>query len=96
MGISLDEIRHVAKLARLDLDEVEMVALQSNLNALLGHFEELSSVNVTGIIPTSHAVPLENVWAEDVVRPGLTREQVLRNSALHRANLFVVPQILED
>ena len=96
MSITLDEVRHVAKLARLQLDESEMLSLQGELNALLGHFADIQVIDVTGIEPTSHAVALQNVWAEDVARPALPREQALRNSALTKAGLFVVPQIIED
>jgi aspartyl/glutamyl-tRNA(Asn/Gln) amidotransferase C subunit len=96
MSISLDEVRHVARLARLELDEAEMVALQGELNALIGHFADIQAIDTTGIDPQSHAVALENVWADDVAILGLPRERALRNSALQKAGLFVVPQILED
>jgi aspartyl-tRNA(Asn)/glutamyl-tRNA(Gln) amidotransferase subunit C len=96
MSITLDEVRHVAKLARLELDESEMLSLQGELNALLGHFADIQAVDVSGIEPTSHAVTLQNVWAMDAVGPTLPRDQALRNSALTKAGLFVVPQIIED
>ena len=96
MSITLDEVRHVAKLARLELDESEMLSLQGELNALLGHFADIQSVDVNGIEPTSHAVAVQNVWALDAVGPVLARDQALRNSALTKAGLFVVPQIIED
>lgn len=96
MSISIDEVRHVAKLARLELDEAEILALQGELNALLGHFADIRDVDVTGIEPSSHAVAVQNVWAEDVAIPGLPRELVLKNAPLSKAGLFVVPQIIED
>lgn len=96
MSITLDEVRHVAKLARLELDETEILSLQGELNALLGHFADIRTIDVSGIEPTSHAVSLQNVWADDVIRPVLSRDQALRNSALAKAGLFVVPQIIED
>ncbi|HEY3780439.1 MAG TPA: Asp-tRNA(Asn)/Glu-tRNA(Gln) amidotransferase subunit GatC [Fimbriimonadaceae bacterium] len=96
MSISLDEVRHVARLARLDLDDSEVLALQGELNSLLGHFGDIQSMDVTGIQPASHAVAVQNVWSED--RPGicLTREDALRNAPLSKAGLFVVPTIIED
>jgi len=96
MAITLEEVRHVAKLARLDLDEGEIVYFQSELNALIGHFSDIQKVDVSGIVPTSHAVVMQNVWAEDIAEEGLPRVTALRNAALHRAGLFVVPQIIED
>ena len=96
MSISIDEVRHVARLARLELDDAEILALQGELNSLLGHFADIQSMDVTGIEPTSHAVAVQNVWTQD--RPGLClpREDVLRNAPKSKAGLFVVPTIIED
>ncbi|MCW5943115.1 MAG: Asp-tRNA(Asn)/Glu-tRNA(Gln) amidotransferase subunit GatC [Fimbriimonadaceae bacterium] len=96
MPISLDEVRHVARLARLDLDEAEMLALQGELNALIGHFTDIQNVNVTGVEPTSHAVNMNNVWAEDEADDPFARDSALRNAPMSRAGLFVVPTIIED
>ena len=96
MPISLEEVRHVAKLARINLDEAEVFALQGELNALLGHFLLLDSVDTSSIEPQSHAISLQNVWSEDAVGPTLSRDQALRNSALAKAGLFVVPTIIEE
>jgi aspartyl/glutamyl-tRNA(Asn/Gln) amidotransferase C subunit len=95
MSISLDEVRHVARLARLELEESEMLALQGELNALLGHFADIQAIDA-GVEPQSHAVALQNVYSEDMVRHGLDRSEALRNSALTKAGLFVVPTIIED
>jgi aspartyl/glutamyl-tRNA(Asn/Gln) amidotransferase C subunit len=96
MSISIDEVRHVAKLARLQLDEAEILALQGELNALLGHFSDIRDLNVDGIEPQSHAVVVQNVWSEDVIGPSLSREWALKNAPMTKAGLFVVPQIIED
>jgi len=95
MSITLDEVRHVAKLARLDLEETEILSLQGELNALLGHFLDIQSVDTSDIEPRSHAVLLQNVWSVDEPRDGLHREAALRNAPVSRAGLFVVPQIIE-
>ncbi len=96
MSITLDEVKHVARLARLQLDDLEISTLQGELNALLGHFADLRDVSTLGIEPTSHAVAVQNVWAEDVARPSLPREAALRNAPASRAGLFVVPMIIEE
>lgn len=95
MSISLEEVRHVAKLARLDLQEVEILALQGELNALIGHFADIQGMDVAGIEPTSHAVAVQNVWSEDVPGQLLPRSDALKNAPITKAGLFVVPQILE-
>ncbi len=96
MSISLKEVRHVARLARLELDEAEVLALQGELNALLGHFADIQAIDASGIEPQSHAIALRNVWAEDAARLGLSRQDALKNSAMTKAGLFVVPTIIED
>jgi aspartyl-tRNA(Asn)/glutamyl-tRNA(Gln) amidotransferase subunit C len=95
MSISLDEVRHVARLARLSLDESEMMSLQSELNALLGHFADIQNIDVSGIDPASHAVAMHSVWSDDRAQAGLPRDEALRNAPVSRAGLFVVPTILE-
>jgi|SRR5579862_3604455 len=96
MSISLEEVRHVAKLARLDLDETEILSLQGELNALLGHFADIQSVDPTGVAPKSHSVALRNVWASDEPGPTLPRSKALANTASSKAGLFLVPAIIED
>lgn len=96
MPISLDEVKHVAKLARLELGEAELLAFQGELNALLGHFEDIAQIDTEGLAPKPHAVALRNVLGEDVVQPSLPRESVLANAKSARAGLFIVPAILED
>jgi aspartyl-tRNA(Asn)/glutamyl-tRNA(Gln) amidotransferase subunit C len=96
MSISLEEVRHVAKLARLELDETEMLSLQGELNALLGHFGDIQMIETTGASPKSHAVSLHNVWSEDATGPTLPRERALANAPSSKAGLFLVPAIIED
>jgi aspartyl/glutamyl-tRNA(Asn/Gln) amidotransferase C subunit len=96
MSISLDEVAHVARLARLQLDEHELIAFQGELNALLGHFEDIRAIDVDGMRHRHHAAPLRNVWEDDEPRPGLAREDVLRMAPVTRGGLFVVPTIIED
>jgi aspartyl-tRNA(Asn)/glutamyl-tRNA(Gln) amidotransferase subunit C len=96
MSITLEEVRHVARLARLELDEQEIANFQVELNALLGHFADIQGVDVSGIVPKSHAVAVENVWADDIPWASLSRELALKNAPVSRAGLFVVPQIIED
>lgn len=96
MAISLDEVRHVAKLARLDLDEPEIMSLQTELNALIGHFADIQAVDFGGVNPKLHASNLTNVWAEDVPRASFKRELALKNAPMSKAGLFLVPMIIED
>lgn len=96
MPISLDEVRHVARLARLNLQEEELITFQNELNDLIHHFEDISGLDTSNLTAKPHAVSLNNVWAEDQERPGLTREQALANAPVQRAGLFIVPTIIEE
>jgi aspartyl-tRNA(Asn)/glutamyl-tRNA(Gln) amidotransferase subunit C len=96
MSISLDEVQHVARLARLELSDAELMEFQGELNALLGHFQDIRDLDVTGVEPKPHAVALRNVWASDEPAAGLRRDAALRGAPKTRAGLFVVPTILED
>ena len=96
MAISLEEVRHVAKLARLDLQESEVMSLQTELNALLGHFSDIQSLSLQELEPILHASNLVNVWAEDLSKPSLRRDAALKNAPISKAGLFLVPMIIED
>lgn len=96
MSISIDEVRHVARLARLELDEIEILTFQGELNALLGHFSNIQGLNVAGISAPVAAVPSSGAWAEDEYEIGLAHREALRNAPVSKAGLFVVPTIIED
>jgi aspartyl/glutamyl-tRNA(Asn/Gln) amidotransferase C subunit len=96
MSISIEEVRHVARLARLELDEAEVLAFQGELNALLGHFVDIQDIDVTDIEPVTHSISLQNIWAEDIIGHSIFREHALKNAPVSKAGLFVVPTIIED
>lgn len=96
MSITLDEVKHVAQLARLELDDGELFAFQGELNALLGHFQDIQEVEVGGHEPKPHAVELLNVWAEDVPGECLPRDAVLSNAPMSKAGVFIVPTIIQE
>jgi len=96
MSISLEEVRHVARLARLELDEKELMEFQGELNSLLGHFQDIQDIDVSGIAPKPHAVALQNVWAEDLAHEPIQRDDALRNAPSSKAGIFIVPTIIEE
>ena len=90
------DIKHLKVLARLDLTPAEEEKFAKQLGGILEHVAALDAVDVTGIEPTSHAYPRENVWQEDVAVPGFTPEEALANAPKKRANEFVVPRVVEE
>ncbi|MFD0871082.1 Aspartyl/glutamyl-tRNA(Asn/Gln) amidotransferase subunit C [Chlamydia abortus] len=95
MSISMQDVEHVAKLARLDLTEEEKQTFTGQLNAILKYAEQLNSIDTDGVEPTSHVVPMSNVMREDEVRPSLPLDKVFLNAPDEEEGQFKVPAILE-
>ena len=88
-------IQYVARLARLSLSPAEEEQLGAQLAGILGYIEKLKELDVSGIEPTAHAVPLVNVTRPDEVRPSLPHDEALRNAPAQANGLFIVPKIVE-
>jgi aspartyl-tRNA(Asn)/glutamyl-tRNA(Gln) amidotransferase subunit C len=91
MAISEDEVRHVAMLARVGLSDEQVAALGVELNGILVQIDRISALDLTGIEPTAHAVAVTNVTRADVVRPGLSHEDALRNAPEQQDGAFLIP-----
>lgn len=96
MSLTREDVRKVALLSRLELTDEEIDAQTKPLNDLLKQFEALQALDVTGVEPTSHSIPVVNVFRADVERPSLSRESVLANAPEARDGCFVVPRIVQD
>lgn len=95
--ISRDEVAHLARLARLALDESELDHLAGQLGVILGAVARIAEVtDATDVKPTSHAVPLENVTRPDVITPSLDRDAVLAGAPAAEDGRFRVPRILDE
>jgi aspartyl-tRNA(Asn)/glutamyl-tRNA(Gln) amidotransferase subunit C len=92
--LSLEEVQHVARLARLEFGEAEQRQMTEQLNAILGYMEKLNQLDTSDVEPTTHAAQLQNVFREDRVRPSLEREQSLRNAPDSDGVNFLVPKVL--
>lgn len=93
--ISKEEVKHVAKLARLRITDFEADSYQKDLNSILEHFETLKELNTEKAHPMSHVLKLKNVWRED--KPGKLKKpkSILSNAPMEERNYFKVPKILE-
>jgi len=94
--ISREDVLHVARLARLELSEPELEKMREQLNSILTYIDRLKELDVTGVEPTSHAVPMVNVMRDDVVVPCFPREEMLANAPDRAGEFFRVPRIIED
>ncbi|NED97357.1 Asp-tRNA(Asn)/Glu-tRNA(Gln) amidotransferase subunit GatC [Phytoactinopolyspora alkaliphila] len=95
-SISRDEVAHLARLARLDLEPDELEHLAGQLDQIIGAVAQVSEVAADHIPPTSHALPVTNVFREDVLRPGLTADAALAGAPEAEDGRFRVPQILGE
>ena len=91
--ISREEVEHVARLARLHFDDDELARLQPELAKIIGYVHQLSELDLSGLEPTAHAVPLKNVFRADEPVPGLTHEEAMGSGADVERGQFSVPRI---
>ena len=96
MAITRAEVAHLARLARISLSDDELDRMADQLDVIIGAVARVGEVAADDIPPTSHAVPLENVFRPDELRPGLTQEQALAGAPASEDGRFRVPQILGE
>ena len=95
-NISRDEVAHLARLARLAVTDAELDKFAGQLDVILQSVARVGEVAAEDIPPTSHAVPLQNVFRADEPRPGLTQEQALAGAPAVEQGRFRVPRILGE
>ena len=78
--IGREQVLHVARLARLELEEQEVVRMTGELSGILDHIERIAELDLEDVEPTSHVVTLENVLRSDEPRPSLPRERALQGA----------------
>lgn len=92
--ITPDAVRHVAKLARLALSDEKLEKLAGQLDNIMGYVNQIQRLDVGGVEPMAHALPVHNVFREDVVEPSLPLEKVLQNAPDSEGPFFKVPKVL--
>lgn len=96
MPISKDDVKYIANLARLKLSDKETEYFTGQLSSIISYIDQLKEVDTSSIEPTTHAMPLHNVFREDRAKPALKAEDVLKNAPEKENNLFKVPRIIEE
>ena len=89
------DVAYVANLARMSLTEEETLEFQGQLQDIVGYVQKLNEVDLSDVEPTAHAVPIQNVFRADESRPGLDRDDVLRNAPATVHGQSLVPKIVE-
>lgn len=95
MSLSRAEVIHIARLARLRLTDEDIETYRRQLSDILDHVAQLQKLDTTGISPTSSVLPPRTVLREDVPRPGLGADVLMRNAPQSEKNQFKVPPVLE-
>ncbi len=96
MALTTDDVARLAALARIELTDQELERMAPELDIILEAVASVSEVADADVPPMSHAMPLTNVFREDVVRPGLTQEQALAGAPATDEGKFLVPRILGE
>ncbi len=96
MSLSIKEVEHIARLARLELDGSEKEQFTMQLNEILDYVEKLNQLDTSAIEPTAHVIPVHNIFRKDELKPSMDPEEVLANAPDRIGNYFKVPKLLED
>ena len=96
MGISPKDVEYLAHLARVELSPEEIRRFSGQLDEILAYVEKLKKAKTEGVPPTSHVLPLSNVFREDKTAPSLPAEEALANAPERDGPFFKVPPILEQ
>ena len=96
MALSTDEVRHVARLARLALTDEEVAELAPQLSAILGYAEQVGDLAADDVEPTTHPFALTDVMRPDEARPSLSAAEVLASAPAVEENRFAVPRIVAE
>ena len=95
MSVSSEQVRHIAKLARIGMNDAEVEALVPEINNILGWVEQLGEVNTDGVEPLATVIDQKLRLRDDVVNDGNIRDEVLANAPEAQHGFFAVPKVIE-
>jgi aspartyl-tRNA(Asn)/glutamyl-tRNA(Gln) amidotransferase subunit C len=95
MSVTSEQVRHIAKLARIGMSDTELEALVPELNNILGWVEQLGEVNTDGVEPLATVIDLKLRLRDDLVTEGNIRDEVLANAPEAQHGFFAVPKVIE-
>jgi aspartyl-tRNA(Asn)/glutamyl-tRNA(Gln) amidotransferase subunit C len=95
MSVDAATVKRVARLARIAVSDADAVALQKDLNTILGFVEQLNEVDVTGVEPMTSVVVMEMKKRDDVVTAGGEADKIVANAPVREGHFFAVPKVVE-
>ena len=96
MSLTRADVEKVSLLGRLKLSEAELDTMTAQLTRIVGYVEQLSELDTTNVEPMAHAVEMHNIFADDIIRPSLPREQALANAPKRDSECYRVPAVLGE
>ena len=96
MKITKDQVEYVANLAKLDISEEEKEIFTKQLDSILSYMDKLNQLDTRDIDPTSHVLPIKNIFRKDEVKPSLPLEEALANAPDRKNGFFRVPRVIEE
>ncbi len=94
--IDAEQVKKVAKLARLKLSEAEIGEFTGQLGAILKYVEKMDELDTADVEPLAHCLPISNVFRDDIIKPSLGTDASLANAPQREGPFFKVPKILDD
>ena len=95
MSVNTQQVRHIAKLARIAMSDAEVEAMVPELNAIIGWVEQLGEVNTDGVEPLTSVIDQKLRLRDDVVTDGNIRDAILANAPAAEHGFFAVPKVIE-
>ena len=95
MSVSSEQVRHIAKLARIAMSDEEIARLAPELNNILGWVEQLAEVNTDGVEPLTAVIDQKQRLRDDIVTDGNIRDELLANAPEAQHGFFAVPKVIE-
>ncbi len=96
MAVTIQDVEHVASLARLRFSDEEKETLRVQLNRILEYMEQLNRLDTTSVEPLSRVVEISNVFREDRPAPGVSQNEALQNAPARTGEFFKVPKVISD
>lgn len=95
MKITKEEVLHVAKLARLKLTEDETERLMTDMGSIISFADKLNELDTDGVVPTAHAIPMQNAFRADEIKESFDRDEILKNAPSTDGDGFLIPKVVE-
>ena len=96
MAVTIKDVEHVAKLARLEFTKEELEKFTRQFNEILEYVEKLKELDTSNVEPLSHVIELSNVFREDKVQQSYPQEEMLKNAPSRKEKFFKVPKVIGD